>query len=140
MVRYWITMAHAATLPAHGALLAGEGVRVAAPPTPEMLTVGELAERIWSRGRSRRARPTWICSASAAASAERGVDRSRRAPGARAHQGLAAISGEIPTAGPAWVAERLPARGGREEARAVWLEAMRRPGLLASTDAERRPA
>jgi hypothetical protein len=41
--------------------------------------------------------------------------------------------GEIPTAGPAWVAERLPRRGGREEARAVWLEAMRRPGLLAPT-------
>jgi len=37
---------------------------------------------------------------------------------------------EISTAGPAWVAERLPASGSREEARAVWLEAMQRPGLL----------
>ena len=47
------------------------------------------------------------------------------------HQGIAAIVGEIPTAAPAWVLERLPARGPREEARAVWLEAMRRPGLIA---------
>jgi hypothetical protein len=46
-------------------------------------------------------------------------------------QGIAPILGEIPTAGPAWVVERLPESGGREESRAVWLEAMRRPGLLA---------
>ena len=45
-------------------------------------------------------------------------------------QGIAAIAGGPPAAGPAWVAERLEAGMGREAARAVWLEAMRRPGLL----------
>jgi hypothetical protein len=48
-------------------------------------------------------------------------------------QGIAPILGEIPTAGPAWVIERLPERGSREEARAVWLEVIRRPGLLTQT-------
>jgi hypothetical protein len=50
----------------------------------------------------------------------------------------APIDGPIPTTAPAWVAERLPATGGREEARAVWLEAMRRPGLLIPTQAPGR--
>ena len=56
MVRYWITMAHAATLAAHGALLAGEGTLLAGPADPSMLTVGELAERIW-RGAGREGEP-----------------------------------------------------------------------------------
>ena len=53
--------------------------------------------------------------------------------------GIAPIQGEIPTSAPAWVAERLPATGDREEARAVWLEAMRRPGLLTPTQAAPEP-
>ena len=51
--------------------------------------------------------------------------------GAERHQGIAAIEADIASAGPAWVLERLPEHGTREEARAVWLEAMSRPGLLA---------
>jgi hypothetical protein len=47
------------------------------------------------------------------------------------YQGIAPILGEVPTAAPAWVLERLPERATREEARAVWLEALSRPGLLA---------
>jgi nucleoside-diphosphate-sugar epimerase/sugar phosphate isomerase/epimerase len=140
MVRYWMTMAHATTLAAHGALLAAEGVNIAGPAGPEMLTVGELAERIWSEA-GREGAPDMDL-----VGIRRGetLNEVLTGPGERleqeSHQGLAPISGEIPTAGPAWVAERLPARGGREEARAVWLEAMRRPGLLAPTETERRRA
>jgi len=47
------------------------------------------------------------------------------------YQGICEIVGEIPIAAPAWVLERLPARGPREDARSVWMEAMRRPGLIA---------
>ena len=47
--------------------------------------------------------------------------------GPERHQGIAAIEGGAPSAGPAWVAERLDAGMSREAARAVWLEAMR-PG------------
>ena len=50
--------------------------------------------------------------------------------GGEARQGIAAIAGSSASAGPAWVAERLEASMGREASRAVWLEAMRRPGLL----------
>jgi FlaA1/EpsC-like NDP-sugar epimerase len=46
-------------------------------------------------------------------------------------QGIAPILGEVPTSAPAWVLERLPEAGTREEARVVWLEALARPGLLA---------
>ena len=48
MLRYWITMGHAATLAAHGALLAGDGVLLATAHDPVVLTVGELAKRIWT--------------------------------------------------------------------------------------------
>jgi FlaA1/EpsC-like NDP-sugar epimerase len=138
MVRYWITMAHAATLAAHGALLAGEGAMLAAPADPAMLTVGELAERIWS-GAGREGVPAidllgirrgeTLTEVITAPGEEIGDER---------FQGIAPIQGEIPTTAPAWVAERLPATGGREEARAVWLEAMRRPGLLTPTQATSR--
>ncbi len=47
MLRYWITMGHAATLAAHGALLAADGVLLAGAHDPVVLTVGELATRIW---------------------------------------------------------------------------------------------
>ena len=47
MLRYWITMAHAVTAAAHGALLARDGVRLATPAWAPELTVGELATRIW---------------------------------------------------------------------------------------------
>jgi nucleoside-diphosphate-sugar epimerase len=131
MVRYWITMAHASTLAAHGALLAGQGALLAGPADPAMLTVGELAERIW-RGAGREGDPDIDL-----VGIRRGETLTEvlTAPGEElgdeAYQGIAPIQGEIPTAGPAWVAERLPSAGGREAARAVWLEAMQRPGLLA---------
>jgi nucleoside-diphosphate-sugar epimerase len=130
MVRYWISMAHAGALAAHGALLAGEGTLLAGPSDPAMLTVGELAERIWN-GAGREGAPDIDL-----VGIRRGETLSEvlTAPGeemgAERHQGIAPIHGEISTAGPAWVAERLPATGDREQARAVWLEAMQRPGLL----------
>jgi FlaA1/EpsC-like NDP-sugar epimerase len=136
MVRYWITMAHAAALAAHGALLAAEGTLLAGPADPAMLTVGELAERIW-RGCGHESEPDIDL-----VGIRRGETLSEviTAPGEEIgderHQGIAPIHGEISTAGPAWVAERLPVSGSREEARAVWLEAMQRPGLLTPSTAQ----
>jgi nucleoside-diphosphate-sugar epimerase/sugar phosphate isomerase/epimerase len=137
MVRYWITGAHAAALVAHAALLAREGVLLCGPHEPAMLTVGELAQRIWEL-------------AGPAGDAEFEVTGIRRGetlsevltgPGeelaSERHQGIAPIESEISTAGAAWVAERLPERGPREDARAIWLEAMQRPGLLTPAGTKR---
>jgi FlaA1/EpsC-like NDP-sugar epimerase len=132
MTRYWITMAHAATLAAHGALLAGEGVRLATASDPTVLTVGEVAERIWCEA-GREGSPDidllgirrgeTLSEVLVAAGEELGAER---------HEGIAAIDGDESVAGAAWVAERLSADATREEARSVWLEAMRRPGLVAA--------
>jgi FlaA1/EpsC-like NDP-sugar epimerase len=49
MVRYWITMPHAASLVAHGALAARAGERVVTAHDPVELDIGTLAERIWGQ-------------------------------------------------------------------------------------------
>jgi nucleoside-diphosphate-sugar epimerase len=133
MLRYWITMPHAAVLAAHAALLADEGVPLCGPSDPVLMTVGALADRIWtSAGQAGRPvldlvgiRPgETVSEVLTGPGEELGEER---------HQGIAPIAGEIPTSAPAWVIERLPEHGAPEDARAVWLEAMRRPGLLSPT-------
>ena len=131
MTRYWITMGHAATLAAHAALLAADGVLLASPPDPVTLTVGELAKRIWRRAGREDAPSLDVVGIRPGETLSEVLTAPGEELGPERHQGIAPIEGKIPTAGPAWVLERLPKRGSREEARAVWLEAMRRPGLLA---------
>ncbi len=131
MLRYWITMAHAATLAAHGALLAAEGISLAGPSDPVVLTVGELAERMW-RCTGHAGRPELeLVGIRPGETLSEVLTGPHEKLGEESHQGIAAIQGDIPTAAPAWVVERLPERATREEIRAVWMEAMRRPGLLA---------
>jgi O-antigen biosynthesis protein WbqV len=140
MLRYWITMGHAACLAAHAALLAREGVALAAPADAVVLTVGELATRIWREGGGD-GDPALdvlgIRPGETLSEALTGPGEDLAGPGA--NQGIAPIAGNVPTVAPAWVVERLPARGSREEERAVWLEAMRRPGLLAPAATQRDP-
>ena len=137
MVRYWITMADAATLAVHGALLASEGTLLAAPSNPVKLTVGELAERIWrGAGRAGSAETSVLGIRRGETLSEVLTSSSERLGGER-YQSIAPIEGDIPTAAPAWVLERLPDRASREEARPVWLEAIRRPGLLEPRAAQR---
>jgi len=131
MVRYWITMSHAACLVAQAALLAGEGIPLCSPYDPEMLTVGELAERIWRLAGPGGETEIELLGIRRGETLSEVLTGPGEALGEERHQGIGAIDGEIPTAGAAWVIERLPARGSREEARAIWLEAMQRPGLLA---------
>ena len=131
MLRYWITMGHAATLAAHGALLAGDGVLLATAHDPVVLTVGELAKRIWTLTGNAGEPDMEIIGMRAGETTSEVLVGPGEEMGHERHQGIAEIVGEIPTAAPAWVLERLPERGPREEARAVWMEAMRRPGLIA---------
>ena len=138
MLRYWITMAHAATLAAHGALLASEGTVLAGPADPAILSVGELAERIWNRA-GRGGRPELdLVGIRPGETLSEVLTGPTETPGAERHQGIAPIAGDVPTAAPAWVAERLPGQGSRQEIRAVWMEAMRRPGLLSPSAGVRR--
>ena len=131
MIRYWITMGHAVTLAAHGALLAGDGVPLATASDPVEMTVGELAERVWHLTGHTEPLSIELLGIRRGETLSEVLVGHGEELGEERHQGIAPIEGAIPTAGPAWVAERLPAGGTREAARAVWLEAMRRPGLLA---------
>jgi nucleoside-diphosphate-sugar epimerase len=138
MVRYWITMPHAACLVAQAALLAGEGVPLCGPHDPVMLTVGELAERIWRLAGPGGETEIELLGIRRGETLSEVLTGPGEALGDKGHQGICTIEGEIPTAGAAWVIERLPSGAGREEARAIWLEAMQRPGLLAPGPAESR--
>ena len=131
MIRYWMTMAHAASLASQAALLADEGVLLASPADPVALTVGELAGRIWTVAGRPGTPALDLVGIRPGETLTEVLTGPGEELGAERHQGIAPILGEIPTAGPAWVLERLPKHGPREDARAVWLEAMRRPGLLA---------
>jgi nucleoside-diphosphate-sugar epimerase/sugar phosphate isomerase/epimerase len=131
MLRYWITMGHAATLAAHGALLAGEGVPLATAHDPVVLTVGELAKRIWTLAGNDGEPDMDVIGIRPGETTSEVLIGPGEDVGEERYQGITEIVGDIPIAAPAWVLERLPARGPREDARAVWMEAMRRPGLIA---------
>jgi nucleoside-diphosphate-sugar epimerase/sugar phosphate isomerase/epimerase len=132
MTRFWITRAHAAVLAAHGALLAGEGVRLATAFEPTVLTVGELAARIWAQAGREGTPEIDLLGIRRGETLTEVLISPGEELGEERHQGIATIEGESSIAGAAWVAERLGADATREEARSVWLEAMRRPGLVAA--------
>jgi nucleoside-diphosphate-sugar epimerase/sugar phosphate isomerase/epimerase len=142
MVRYWITMGHAVCMAAHGALLAADGALLAAPADPVTLTVGDLASRIWRQAGCEgepELDPLGIRRGETMAEV---LTRPDEELSGERYQGIAQIRGEIPIAGAAWVAERLQEGDDRTgAARAVWLDAMRRPGLLEQgyPEAARRP-
>ena len=124
MTRFWITGAHAALLLAHGALAAGEGHVLATAHEPAELSVGELAERIW-RGSGAPGEPDIELLGIRAGETRNEVltgEGERLGPERR--HGLATIDPGNAAEGPALVADRLDAAGGRAKSRAVWLEAM----------------
>jgi len=131
MVRYWITMAHAAAAAAQAPLLADDGVLLATPADATTLTVGKLAERIWQAAGNDGVPDVDVVGIRPGETLSEVLTGPGEELGNSPHQGVAPILGDIPSAGAAWVLERLPERGSREAARAVWLDAMRRPGLLA---------
>jgi FlaA1/EpsC-like NDP-sugar epimerase len=117
-------------------LLAEEDVHLAAPADPVLLTVGELAERIWRRAGSGEPAIDLVGIRQGETLSEVLTGEGEHL-GAERFQGIAPIEGEISLSAANWVAERLDTGAGRAEARAVWLEAMSRPGLLAVAGAGR---
>jgi FlaA1/EpsC-like NDP-sugar epimerase len=132
MVRYWITLAHAAVATAHAALLAAESDLLAAPADPPVLTVGELAARIWREAGRQEPPPLDLVGIRRGETLAEVLTGPGEEVGEERQQGSTAIRGEVPITGAAWVSEHLPSRASREQARRVWLEAMHRPGLLAA--------
>ncbi len=130
MLRYWITMAHAVTAAAHGALLASKGVLLATPAGAPELTVGELATRIW-HGAGHEGEPgVDLLGIRRGETLNEVLVGAGETLGDELYAGVAAIDTEASTAAASWVAERIGAKTSREDAREVWREAMERPGLI----------
>ena len=136
MLRYWITMAHAVTAAAHGALLAARGVMLATPAGAPELTVGELATRIW-QGAGMDGEPhVDLLGIRRGETLNEVLTGAGESLGEELYPGVVAIdSDEVSTAAASWVAERIGAGTSREDAREVWREAMERPGLIVPSQA-----
>jgi nucleoside-diphosphate-sugar epimerase/sugar phosphate isomerase/epimerase len=123
MERFWITMAHAAALIAHGVLAAGSGERLLTAHDPVEMPIGEVAERIWS-----------VAAGGAAEMHIAGVRPGETMSevlvgpgeelGGELHQGACAIHGEAPVDAAAAVVAEVDGAGSAEERRALWLDAL----------------
>jgi nucleoside-diphosphate-sugar epimerase len=130
MLRYWITRPHAAVLVAHAALLAAEGEVLATAADPAMLDVGELGSRIWARAGREGAPAVDLLGIRRGETLREVLVGEGERLGPEGRQGIAVIAGDFSAPAAAWVGDRLAEGTPRAEARAVWLEAMRRPGLV----------
>jgi len=131
MVRYWITAAHAATLLAHGALLAGEGARVATAADPSEISVGLMAERIWA-GAGHAGPPAVATLGVRPGEVMREIlvgPGETLAP--ERHQGAAAIETDTISPEAAEAVDRLAGAGDAAERRRVWLDVLTREGSFA---------
>ncbi len=131
MIRYWITMGHAACLASHAALLAADGAMLAAPADPVALNVGQLASRIWEAAGGEGNPEIEALGIRPGETMTEVLIGPSEELGGEIHQGIAPIRAEIPTAAAAWVHERLTDDSARAAATTgVWMEAMSRLGLL----------
>jgi nucleoside-diphosphate-sugar epimerase len=130
MLRFWITLPHAAALVAHTVLLAAEGEVLGTAAEPAALSVGELASRIWSQAGREGAPAVDLLGVRAGETMTEVLVGEGEHLGDERHQGIVPIVGQAATAAAAWAVDRLGGRAAREDARAVWLEAARRPDLI----------
>jgi len=130
MLRFWITLPHAAALVAHTVLLAAEGEVLGTAAEPAFLSVGELASRIWSQAGREGAPAVDLLGVRAGETMTEVLVGEGEHLGNERHQGIVPIVGQAATAAAAWAVDRLGGRTAREDARAVWLEAARRPDLI----------
>ena len=130
MLRYWITLPHAAALVAHAALLASEGDVLATAADPAVLSVGELASRIWAEAGREGVPAVDLMGVRAGETMTEVLIGEGEHLGEERHQGIVPIAGHASTAAAAWAVHRLGDRAAREDARAIWLEAARRPDLV----------
>src|SRR3954470_11407768 len=126
MIRYWITRSHAASLVAHGALMAAEGSRLATAAEPVSLTVGELGERVWTgvHGTSEGA-PIHLVGVRAGETMSEVLVGPGEALGPERFQGAAEITGTPSLDGLADAVGALDALASLQARRRHWLELLR---------------
>src|SRR3954469_1962662 len=120
MLRYWITMAHAAALVGQS-ILPGPGLLTAADPS--MLTVGELASRIW-RGAGGGAEPDFhVMGVRPGETMDEVLVGEGESLGGEVWSGVAGIE-RAPTSEVGALVDEVEAQAGSEERRAAWLRAL----------------
>ena len=124
MRRYWITQAHAASMLAHGALLAGTGERLATAADPAELSVGDLASRIWRQAGHRGEPEAELVGVRAGEVMAEVLCGPGETLGPGAHQGVRAITGPAPDPEVLLAVVDAPAH----VRRAAWRGLLREPG------------
>ena len=137
MLRYWITMAHAAALVGQ-AILPGPGLVTAADPA--MLTVGELAARIW-RGAGGGAEPDFhVMGLRPGETMDEVLIGAGESLGEEVWSGVAEIAAAPGAEDGTWRAdpaslaalvEEVERQATGEDRRAVWLRALGAPAVVA---------
>jgi len=123
MVRYWITMAHAASLVAHGALAAATGERLVTADEPAECEIGLIAERIW-RQAGAGAPQMHIAGVRPGETMREVLTGPGEELGGELVQGAAAIRAETTSDDAAAVVDEVERAQGPDERRRVWLAAM----------------
>jgi FlaA1/EpsC-like NDP-sugar epimerase len=123
MVRYWITMAHAASLVAHGALAAGSGERLVTAADPVELEIGVVAERIWREAGAGEPQ-IHIAGVRPGETMREVLTGPGEELGDELVQGAAAIRGEAATDDAAALVDEVERAASAEERRRIWLAAM----------------
>jgi nucleoside-diphosphate-sugar epimerase/sugar phosphate isomerase/epimerase len=124
MTRYWITMAHAASLVAHGCLAAGAGARLITAADPEELPIGLLAERIWHQAGPDGEPDLHIAGVRPGETMSEVLVGPGETLGDELYQGAAVIHAEPATGAAAAVVEEVDRSATAEERRAAWLRAL----------------
>ena len=125
MLRFWITMAHAASLVAHAVLAADAGARLVTAADPAQLTVGDLAARVW-RAAGREEEPAiHLVGLRPGETLDEVLVGPGEEVGPELHQGMAPILGEPPTDAVAALVADVETAGSFEARRRVWLAGLR---------------
>ncbi len=127
MVRFWITMAHAASLVAHGALAARDGVRLLTAADPVELEIGLIARRIWGLAGPGGEADMHIAGVRPGETMSEILAGPGEELGEEVRMGAAAILGDAPTDVAADVVEVVERCASAEERRQAWLGALVSP-------------
>jgi nucleoside-diphosphate-sugar epimerase/sugar phosphate isomerase/epimerase len=123
MERFWITMAHAASLVAHGSLAASSGVRLVTAFDPVEQAIGDVASRIWQLSAGGAA-DMHIAGVRPGETMNEVLIGPGEELGDELYQGVCAITAEAPVETAAAVVDAVDEAASAEERRQIWLDAL----------------